>query len=272
MKSEHVQFIGSIPEKYDRHLGPLFFESYGRDLARRVSAPSGGAILEIACGTGISTEHLRDAIPDEIEILATDLNEPMLDYARSMRGELPNVRFERADALDLAFDDKTFDAVACQFGLMFMPDKLAAFRECLRVLRPGGLLAFNVWDSLERNPVALVAHETISTYFDDDPPTFLPVPFGWYDIDVINSMLIEAGFTNLTVDVVSSVAERPSARDVAMGLVEGNPTVNDVRARASAPLEVIIEAVTSALAAAFGNTPLRTPLQAIVFTARRPDS
>ena len=270
MTAAHTQFVGSIPEKYDEHLGPLFFEYYAADLARRVAAASPDRVLETACGTAISTEFLRRALPREVEIVATDLNEPMLEFAREKRGTLANVRFEQADALDLPFDDETFDAVVCQFGLMFYPDKAAGIAEAARVLKPGGLFAFNVWDSLERNPIARVAHDTIGGFFESDPPVFFLTPFGYHAIDPIKTLLQVAGFAALEIAVVPTTVAPPSAGQLAIGFVEGAPIVQDILERATAPPETIIEAVAEAFREAFGDAPLRTPLQAIVVTARRP--
>lgn len=112
MSSEHSQFVGSIPKTYDEHLGPLLFRFYAGDLAGRVDGASAQRVLEIACGTGISTEYLREALPSDTEIVATDLNEPMLQFAQSRRAALPNVSFELADAGGLPFPEKSFDAVA----------------------------------------------------------------------------------------------------------------------------------------------------------------
>ena len=271
MAETHNEFVGSIPEIYDEHLGPLLFEHYAADLAGRLTVPPGGRVLEIACGTGIATERLRAALPEDVEIVATDLNEAMLDFARNKRGDLANLRYQVADALDLPFEDASFDAVICQFGIMFFPDKAAGAREAARVLKPGGTYAFNVWDSLDRNPVFKVAQDTLSRYFDGDPPAFLLIPFGYHALDPIKALLQGAGFGSPDINVVPTVVERPSARDVARGAVEGNPGIHDIHARATAPAEEIVEAVAAALRENFGDAPLRTPLQAIVLTARKPE-
>lgn len=270
MTDTHIQFDGSIPEKYDAHLGPLFFHDYADDLARRVTLGDGSRVLETACGTGIFTERLRKALPDSVEIVATDLNPPMLEFAGAKRGDLANLHFQQADALDLPFEDRSFDAVVCQFGLMFFPDKAAGIREAARVLKPGGLLAFNVWDSLDWNPISRIAHETIGGFFTQHPPTFLLLPFSYHELDPIKALLLGNGFASFDISVVPTVVESPSARHVAVGLVEGNPGIHEIRERATAGPEEIVEAVANALRDAFGDAPLRTSLQAIVVTARRP--
>jgi SAM-dependent methyltransferase len=268
MTSTHAQFVGSIPEIYEEHLGPLLFRYYARDLASRVDGHASRRVLETACGTGISTEYLREALPDDGEIVATDLNEAMLDFARSRRTSLPNVRFEIADACSLPFPEDSFDAVLCQFGVMFFPDKERAMREARRVLRADGQLIFNVWDSLSRNPVPRIAHETIGKFFDGETPTFMLTPFGYHEIDPIVSLLDRVGFRSIDVEKVPTVLERPSARSLAIGLVEGNPGIVEIRERARAEPDEIVEAVTEAIREELGDDPVRCPMEAIVVSAR----
>ena len=270
--SSHDQFVGSIPAVYDDHLGPLLFHFSAADLAQRVSMvlPEARRFLEIACGTGISTQYLSDSLDPDAEIIATDLNDAMLAYARQKRGGLRNVTFQQADAQHLPFEDESFDAAISQFGIMFVPDKALAMAEMARVVRAGGLVAFNVWDSLETNRVAAIAHETIAGFFADDPPDFLTVPFGYYQIDPVCRLIEGAGLRHPDVQIVSARIECPDARSVARGFVEGNPGILQIQERATANPDDIITAVAEALEAAFGPAPLQIPLQEIVFLARRP--
>src|SRR2546423_14564874 len=112
---------------------PIVLEKADQDLASRV--PSGAKeILEVAAGTGIVTEYLRARFPDA-HIVSTDLSEGMLEVARQ-KANVAGVEFRQADALELPFKEDSFDAVVCQFGLMFFPDKDQAAREADRVLKP----------------------------------------------------------------------------------------------------------------------------------------
>lgn len=271
-KSGHAQFVGSIPQNYDEHLGPLLFEFSAADLAQRVSdaLPGTGRVLEVACGTGISTAALSRTLSPDVEIVATDLNDAMLDYARAKRGELPGVTFRQADAQALPFENDSFDAVVCQFGVMFFPDKAKAVSEFARVLRPGGVLAFNVWDSLQNNPVAGIAQDTIASFFDTNPPDFLTVPFGYYEIEPIRDLIRNADLEAQDIQTVSATVERPDAVSVARGFVEGNPGIIQIRERASAEPEDIVRATAAALEDTYGPAPLRIPLREFVFLARRP--
>jgi len=269
MSDQHAAFVGSIPENYDRYLGPCLFEDYAADIAQRVNVPDGGSVLEVACGTGIVTRKLRDRLPASVRLVATDLNEAMLAYAKHKFQSNEQVEFKQADAMELPFPDASFDAVVCQFGLMFFPDKDRAMREVHRVLKPACAYVFNVWDGIEKNELAEIANETVRTFFENDPPTFYQVPFGLYDQTVVRRLLEGAGFRDAEMSVLAETGESPSAADAAKGLVEGNPVIVEINQRATSSVESIEAAVAAVIAARCGDNPVRGKLQALVFTARR---
>lgn len=146
MTAETARFVGDIPAQYARGLGPVIFEDYAADIARRTAVNAPRAVLETAAGTGIVTRKLRDALGADALLTATDLNEPMLDVARQKFRAGEQVTFQAVDAMALPFPDNAYDAIVCQFGLMFFPDKDAAHREARRVLKEGGRYLFSVWD------------------------------------------------------------------------------------------------------------------------------
>jgi len=168
MTTGDAVFAGSIPALYDRHLGPLLFTPYGKDLARRLTGRTAGSILETAAGSGRVTQELAQALPPEVELIATDLNQAMVDFAQARRG-LKRVAWRQADATQLPFDDARFDAVVCQFGVMFFPDRVAGYREARRVLKAGGSFVFNVWDSLAENPVSAAVNDGMTELFPACP-------------------------------------------------------------------------------------------------------
>ncbi len=264
MTSPATAFTGSIPELYDRHLGPVLFEPYAIDLARRLG-PGTTRVLEIAAGTGRVSRHLLVALPPQGRLLATDLNEPMLVRAAQAIDD-PRVTFRAADAQALPFGDGEVDAVVCQFGLMFVPDKPQAVREMRRVLRPGGRLLLNTWDALARNPATFELHQLALRTFPGDPPLFMLTPFSMSDPAALRALIAEAGFTNVEVETVERTGDAVSAADFATGLVRGNPLWNQLVERGvDAP--AFQTAVTAALVARFGDLPCRSPLSAHVVTA-----
>ena len=262
----------SIAHNYDRHLGPVLFDFSAADMAARVAAarPEATRVLEVACGTGIATEHLWRALGPATEIVATDLSPQMLDYAIEHRGALANVTFRQASADQLPFDDASFDVLVCQFGIMFFPDKDAALAEFARVLRPGGLLAFTVWDSHDQNRVAEIAHQTITSFFDSDPPDFLTVPFGYHEIETIAGLIFRAGFEDASAHTVQAVIESDDAKSVAQGFVKGNPGILEIRERGTADPEEIVDALAAKYETAFAPAPMAMRLQEITLLATKP--
>jgi len=269
MRTDNAAFVGSIPENYDRYLGPTLFEAYAADLVARVNVPDGRPVLELACGTGIVTRRLRDRLAASTKLVATDLNEAMMNYASRKFRDDENVEWKQADATDLPFSDQSFDAVLCQFGLMFVPDKVQAMREAHRVLKPGGEFLFNVWEAIERNDLPRVAHETISRFFEDNPPDFYQIPFSLHDRGAIESQLTEAGFKEIEFTLTPLDSTAASARDLAQGLVHGNPIINAIRERNERMIPEIEAAVFEAVVANYGDAPVRARMQALIFSATR---
>ncbi|XLZ70552.1 methyltransferase domain-containing protein [Massilia sp. SR12] len=259
-------FTGSIPETYERALVPLFFTPYAIDMARRLGQRRPQRLLEVAAGTGAVTRHLLQECP-QAHIVASDLNEAMLEQARRAVAS-PRVEWRQADAQQLPFPDADFDALACQFGVMFFPDKVRAFSEARRVLRPGGLYCFNVWDGISHNEFSAIINHALAKVFPDDPPRFLPrMPYGYHDIDVIRSELARAGFSGaVTHEVVTASSRAESAHSTAMALCQGSPLRADIEARAPGRLQEATDAAAAALAEKFGAGPSEGRMQAIVFT------
>ena len=268
--SDHANFTGGVPGHYDRDLGPVIFVGYAADLARRAAAHKPSRVLEIAAGTGFVTRHLRDLLPAGAHLTATDINPPMLDVARTKFRPGEQVAFQPTDASALPFPDRAFDAVVCQFGVMFFPDKAQSYREVHRVLTPGGRYLFNVWDSHRYNPFGRIAHGLLQKLFPSDPPQFYRVPFSDHKIDPIKEALIEAGFAGITIAVVRREAEVTSLAAFARGLIYGNPPAEQIRARGGVHPDRVIDALIETLREEIGADPGRMPIQAIVFEASKP--
>lgn len=268
MSTSDRAFVGAIPELYDRYMGPMLFEPFAQDLARRF-AGFAGALLETAAGTGRVTRALAMAAAPDARIVATDLNEPMLARAAQVV-QAANVEWRQADAQALPFTDGAFDAVVCQFGVMFLPDKARGYAEARRVLSPDGRFVFSVWDRLQANDISRVLQEAVSGCFPGDPPTFYArTPFGYNDKAEIEAALLGAGFALITVETVVMTTPSPSARDAAVGLCLGSPLRSEIEARDPARLEAVVDVATEALLNAFGPGEITGRGQALVVTAEK---
>lgn len=263
-------FSGSIAQLYEQYLVPLIFDPYAKDLTSRLALLQPSAVLEIAAGTGVVTRHMADQLPDHVSIVATDLNQPMLDHAMSI-GTSRSVTWRQADAMHLPFDDGTFDAVVCQFGAMFFPDKAAAFAEARRVLRPGGTFLFNVWDRIEDNEFAECATQAMAGLFPTDPPRFLArLPHGHYDESAIAIALSHGGFMGPHFfETVTNQSRAASPRIVAIAYCQGTPLRNEIEARDASALAQATDIATTAIGQRFGVNQVTGKIQAIVISATR---
>jgi SAM-dependent methyltransferase len=262
-------FAGSIPELYERYLVPLIFEPYAADLTRRLGAMSLARVLEIAAGTGVVTRFMTAALPDTVSIVATDLNQPMLDHASSI-GTPRSVEWRQADAMSLPFPDASFDAVVCQFGVMFLPDRPRAYAEARRVLKPGGTFLFNVWDRIEENEFADTVTDALRTIFPTDPPRFLArTPHGYYERDTILRDLRQGGFTVLPdIDTVAARSRAASAEMPAIAYCQGTPLRNEIEARDASLLAGVTDIVAEAIAERFGRGRVDGKIQAHIISVQ----
>ena len=270
MSKMDTSFSGSIPEVYDDYLVPLIFEQYAEDLAQRTAVIQPNDLLEVAAGSGVVTRAVAPILGANVHYTVTDLNAPMLDRARARQPDDARIDWRPADALDLPFADESFDLVLCQFGVMFFLDRVRAYREAQRVIRPGGSFLFNMWDRIENNEFADVVTEALAQVFPVDPPEFLPrTPHGHHDPIVYRQELIEAGFAEIGVDSVDAIsrADRPDAPAIAY--CQGTPLRNEIEERDGPGLEASTAIATEAIRRRFGDCPVEGKIQGFVIQASK---
>ncbi|HUK62398.1 MAG TPA: class I SAM-dependent methyltransferase [Dongiaceae bacterium] len=267
MTADPAAFTGSVPEYYDRYMGPVFFDHYATDLVARARPDLRGEVLELACGTGRLTGPLLAGLPAGARLTATDLHPPMIEHARSRLPGDPRLAFEPADAMALPFPSGRFDAVLCQFGVMFFPDKIAASGEVRRVLRPGGVYHFNVWCSHVDNRSIEIVQRLMVELYPADPPRFYEVPFSYCDPALIHADLERAGFRSIAVTPVETVSVAETARHVATGLIRGTPGAGFIAERGIPGHDEVIDVLSTRLAAFGGESPCRLEHKALAVRA-----
>lgn len=262
MENDHV-FGSGVAQAYEAHLVPMLFEPYAADMVRRLSGRGLTRVIELAAGTGVVTRALAAALPDS-RLIATDLNSGMIDVGRGLAPR--RIDWVQADAQHLPFGDSSCDAVVCQFGWMFFPERSAAFAEARRVLRPGGLLAFSVWDRLEANEFANVVTTTLASLFPDDPPAFLRrTPHGYHDGDTIAHDLARAGFTEAgRFELVTAISSAESPLAAAAALCVGSPLRREIEARDPGRLDEATRAAAEAIGRRFGTGRVEGAMRALV--------
>ncbi len=273
MTSSHDLFSPAIAEAYERYMVPVFFTVYAEDLAQRVAALQLRRVLEIAAGTGVLTRALAARLGPDANIVATDLSPAMRGRAQSdphLAGDR-RMTWRLADALSLPFDDAEFDLVACQFGVMFFPDKVRGYRETRRVLKPGGAFVFNVWDDIAANDFPRAIEDAIAPLFDGKAPDFMTrIPHGYHNPAQIESHLHAAGFERVTFVPRDEIARVPSARHLALAICQGTPLRREIEARTTLSLDDVTAFAERRLGELLGTGPVEGRMRALVVTAWRP--
>lgn len=267
--SESTPFDGAIPQFYQEHLVPLIFAPYADDLAARLAGYR-GAILETAAGTGALTRRLAQTLAPSATLTATDISDSMLRLAQETGTDRP-VTWAAADAMALPFPDSSFDVVVCQFGIMFMRDKVRALAEARRVLRRNGVLLFNTWDRIEENEFVGVVNDAVATLFPADPPTFINrVPHGYHNQNVIRDDVRAAGFTRSPRLIsVRALSHAGSARSVAVACCCGTPLLAEIETRDHAQVNEAIKTASRAIEDRFGQGSVSGKLTAWIASARK---
>jgi ubiquinone/menaquinone biosynthesis C-methylase UbiE len=261
-------FAGSIPDVYDDYLVPLIFEAYAADMARRLAPAGPSAVLETAAGSGVVARALAPLLKADARYVVSDLNQPMLDRAARRQGADGRIEWLRADALALPFEDESFDAVCCQFGMMFFPDRVAGYREARRVLRDGGRFVFSVWDRLAENHLAASVNATVARLYPENPSHFMErTPHGYHDTARIAEDLRAAGFADIEISTVPGESRAETPRHAAVAFCQGTPLRNELEARGRVPLDRVTDEAEADLRRAYGAGPISAKMQAHVVTA-----
>lgn len=263
-------FGTSVAARYEELMVPMIFEPHASGLVDRLAARRLGDVLEVAAGTGIVTRKLATRAPAlSRSIVATDISQPMLDLAAVIYPD-PRVTWKKADAMSLPFAAASFDTVVCQFGAMFFADRIRAYMEARRVLRPGGVYVFNVWDRIENNEFVNVAHTTVAGLFPENPPTYLTrTPHGYYDTGLIAGDLARAGFESAPeIEGVTRASRADAAKTAARAYVQGTPLRDEILARDPEGLDNATHAVERALIGRFGAGAMSGRTQAFLLTVR----
>ena len=270
-KSNKIQldssFTDDVAPLYESTLVPLIFESYANDLAARVTNLKPTSVLEVACGTGVVTRALAKILPDQCTITATDLNAAMLKHAENI-GANREVNWEQADVMTLPYDNESFDVVVCQFSTMFFPDRVHAYKEIRRILKPGGKFLFSIWNSLEVNDFANTVMETVTTLFPENPPEFLSrTPYSHGNPDEIKHEINAAGFDNCHLIQRDDISYAKDPAMTAMAFCQGTPLRNEIEEREPDGLNRVTAAAENAIRMRFGGGQIKGKMSAVIVTA-----
>jgi len=258
---------GGTAAYYDQFFGPLFFEPYAIEVTKRIDPSTVAVALEIAAGTGRVTRHIRERIPADARLIASDISGDMLNEAKKKLSHLA-IEWQKADAQLLPFGDNSIDLVVCCFAYMFVPDKPKAFAEVYRVLKPGGMLLFTTWDSLQQNAISYTWKSLAAEYMPAALSAAYNEATSMNDEAAIKQLVQDAGFPTIKIEKVRQSSISPSAREAAHVLVEGGGVIYDeIKKRNPAWITELKTKVEKELAEKFGAAPMIAPISAVVCQA-----
>ena len=263
---KNIDCPGEGASHYDNFLGPLFFEPYAEEVAKRIDPSSVSLALEIAAGTGRVTRHIRERIAASAKLIASDISEEMLAEAKKKLSHL-DIDWQKIDAQQLPFMHNSIDLVVCCFGYMFVPDKQKAFAEAYRVLKPGGVLLFTTWDKLEHNEMSYTSRLLAEKYLENPLPESYDLAVSMSEEVAIRSLLEEAGFSRIFIEKVKQFSVCPTAKEAATGLVEGGFVFKEIRQHNPEWIEEIKSKLEKELSEKFGAAPMIAPMSAVICQA-----
>lgn len=260
------RFTGAIPKNYDEYMGPMFFEDYAIEIANRIDPASVQVALELSCGTGRVTNHIRKVLQPTAKLIASDISPDMLAIAKEkLAGS--SIEWKSIDFTKIPFEDASMDLVVCSFGYMFAENKTSAFAEALRVLRPGGKLIMSTWDKLESNEASQVFRRIVKKYFGDTLPETYKIPYSMHDPEAIRAQLLQAGFSTIKIDLVEKKSVSESAKKATIGMVQGGSLYNEIIKTNPAWVDEISAEVEKELSEKYGASPMSAPMKAWITQA-----
>lgn len=269
MEKEVYKITGNDASDYEEHLGPLIFEPAANALLSHLVTLPANTILELACGTGRVTKHLRINFPVAARLIATDINPGMLDIAQQQLND-PSITFQLADAQQLPFTDQSFDLIVNQFGLMFLPDKQGGVHEAFRVLKPGGHFVFTTWDHAANMALfKLIIDELIVPVFKEEDTSRFYTPFSLHNPDVLNTYLEQAGFKNHQVTFMKFKGHADSPKHIVNTYFLKHPLGREVKARSPADFDRIAHEMEQKLIQQFGPGAFEFELSALIGTGQK---
>lgn len=264
MSKEVYKISGSDASSYEEYLGPLIFEPAARALLQHIVSFQPHSILEIACGTGRVTKHLRKNFPPAASLIATDINPDMLELAQQQLND-PFITFQLADAQQLPFADTSFDLVVNQFGLMFLPDKQGGVNEAFRVLKPGGHFVFTTWDHAANMALfKLIIDETIVPLFKEEDVSRFYTPFALHDPDLLNSYFEQAGFKDHKAMLMKFRGHADSPKHIMNSYFFNHPLGRQVKEKAPSSFERVANEMEERLIQQFGPGAFEFELSALI--------
>jgi ubiquinone/menaquinone biosynthesis C-methylase UbiE len=268
-REERWQLAGDAATIYEDHLVPAIFAPWAQPMVQLAGVGEGDRVLDVACGTGVVARRAAELAAASGWVVGLDLNPGMLAVARALPPPAgAPVEWVEASAMELPFPDGHFDALTCQLGMQYLPDRPAALAEMRRVLRRGGRLAVMVWGSIAQSPGFSALAGALERHVGDDAAAIMRAPFALCDSAEIQALLEGAGFTAATVATRRGTVRFPSVADFVRHQCAGSPLAGPVGRAGEEARTALVGEVAEALVDQMDAQGLAFPIDAILGSGR----
>ena len=259
------QVEGDAAADYQRFLVPAIFERWAAMLIGVADLQEGDRVLDLACGTGVVARTAATRVGPTGRVVGVDVNDAMLTVARGSGSE---VDYQSADATELPFADAAFDAVVCQQGLQFFPDRLGALQQVRRVLDRGGQATVAVWRSIDHSPVFAEFADALQRHAGPGAGTVMRSPFQLGAQDEVRALFAEAEFRDIRVEIQIAPVRFPSAAEMFEAEVRSSPLAEIVPSVDEDAIALLVEELEATLASHQDDDGVVFPLESHVIVAR----
>jgi SAM-dependent methyltransferase len=260
-----LQISGSAADIYEQHMVPAIFARWAPDLVQAAGVQPAERVLDVACGTGAVTRLLAEQVGPAGNVTGLDITPGMLAAAR-LAAPSQRIEWLEGSAVKMPLPDGTFDAVVCQQGLQFFPDKPAALSEMRRVLKRGGRLALSCWRSVEHTPGYLVLEQALARRVGPEKAALPPFSLG--DAGAIRGLVVGAGFREVKLRAEAKMMRFRSAEHLVRAVVGGAPAMmGALTGQGEGVLDAIIAEVTEATKHYVDDEGWATPAVSHIVTA-----
>ena len=261
-QQEQWQVSGNASENYERHLVPTMFTPWAHDLIGRVALQTGERVMDVACGTGIVARLAAEIVGRSGQVVGVDLNSGMLEIARAQTPTAgARVEWREGDVNDLPYDDATFDALLCQQGFQFFPDKSKAIHEMHRVLAPSGRLGLSVWRSIPYNPYFRALSDALEHHVSPEAAMSMRAVCSFGDAEALRTLIAEAGFRDIRLHVVILTKRHPSLADYIPGQLSALPFAGLIEALEPSVQHALLNDIVETLQPYTDDEGLAVPLE-----------
>jgi ubiquinone/menaquinone biosynthesis C-methylase UbiE len=263
------QLSGNAPAAYERYIIPAFMGTWAQDLVDVAAVQAGERVLDVACGTGVVARQAATVTGATGQVIGLDVNTGMLDMAHTVPTP-PGafITWEAGDAAALPFPAASFDAVLCQQGLQYLPDRKGALREMARVLVPGGRLALSVWRPLKRLPFFVALVDALEHHLSAEIAAPLHAAFTLGDADELRSLITEAGFHDVHLRLKIKLIRYTPLEDFIPGYLAATPMAGAVAAMDDTARTAMFHDITTVLQPYTDDDGLAAPMECHIVTAQ----